>query len=152
MFHLYSDACCKCFTGCFKSRSCVAHVVMWLTCHYRLLQLLGHRACMQEAERWSAAGWWVQQAWGATWRSLPGVGMQQPRVSRRGLPSGHPDASTAVLTVEDAKFVSIHFSIHLFLTTCMVRSFFRAVFILHKPHSCPPCLMCHRLMDHTHTS
>jgi len=32
---------------------------MWLTCHSRLLQLLGHRACVWGAEGWSIAWLWA---------------------------------------------------------------------------------------------
>jgi hypothetical protein len=68
------DTCFSCFiclqthvanvsSECFKSRSSVIHVGMWLTCHSHLLQLLGHRACVW-AEGWSAARLRVREAKG----------------------------------------------------------------------------------------
>jgi hypothetical protein len=66
VFASVSYACFKCFIclqthvanvspGCFKSRSSVVHVAMWLTFHIRLLQLLGRCAYVWEVEGWSIA-------------------------------------------------------------------------------------------------
>jgi len=63
-FAIVSDTRFKCFiclqidvvnisSGCFKSRTSIVRIAMWLNCHSRLLQLLERRGCVWEAEGWS---------------------------------------------------------------------------------------------------
>jgi hypothetical protein len=102
VFASVSDACFKCFICLqthvvnifsyryFKSRSSVAHVAMWLICHHHLLQLLGRHACVREAKGWSGArrcGKRRGKSREQRVRPLPGVDVQQPQASGRGLQS-----------------------------------------------------------------
>jgi hypothetical protein len=86
VFISVSNACFKCFIFLLthvpkvSSRSDVIHVAMWLTCHSRLLQLLGvvHAWGERKDGVLHGCGCWKRHG-----RSPPGAGVQQPWASVR---------------------------------------------------------------------